>query len=246
MKIPLRKRNEIIKQFLPRIKYIVKSIKQDNLPPVVSEDDLYQAAVLGLIDAIEKYNPDKGVQLSTYAEIRIRGYIIDTLRKLDFLPRNVRKASRDIENAIIELEQKLGREATTEEIAEYLGMSVEEYMKYAEKIFNNGLVSIETNISSSNENDTTKLWQIIPVNDDTPEKYVEREELKRILAQAIEKLNEREKLVISLYYYEELSMKEIGEILGLTESRISQIHTKTMLKLRKLLNKYVNREDARQ
>lgn len=234
-------RNRIIEEFIPKIKYIVNSLKKENLPPIVTEEDLFQAGVLGLIDALEKYDESKGVKLSTYAEIRIRGNIIDSLRKLDFIPRNIRKMSREIESAILHLEQKFGREATTEEIAEYLGMSVEEYMKYAEKVSNSGLISIETNVSNDEDNDT-KLWQVISINDDTPDKYIEEKELKEILANAISKLEERERLIITLYYYEELSMKEIGEILGITESRVSQIHTKTMLKLRKLINKYVNYE----
>jgi len=245
MKLSIQERNQIIKQYLPKIKYIVNNLKQENLPAIVTEEDLIQTGVLGLIDALEKYDPSKGVKLSTYAEIRIRGSIIDSLTKLDFIPRNIRKMSRDIENALLELEQKLGREATTEEIAEYLGISVEEYIKYAERISNLGLVSIDIDVSSDEENDT-KLWQLIAINDDTPDKYIEREELKQILAEIInKKLNERERLIITLYYYEELSMKEIGEVLGLTESRISQIHTKTMLKLRKELHKYVNLKNER-
>jgi RNA polymerase sigma factor for flagellar operon FliA len=121
-------------------------------------------------------------------------------------------------------------------------MSVEEYMKYAEKVVNSGLISIETSVGDDDDNDT-KLWQIIAINDDTPDKYVEQKQLKKILADAISKLEERERLVITLYYYEELTMKEIGEILGLTESRISQIHTKTMLKLRRLICKYFNKNN---
>ncbi len=239
MKISKAERNKLIMEFLPKIQYIVKNLKQENLPPIVTEEDLIQTGIMGLIDAIEKYDPSKGVKLSTYAEIRIRGHIIDSLRKLDWIPRNIRKLARDIETAIIEVEQKLGREATAEEIAQYLNMSVEEYMRYAEKVMNSGLVSIDQTVSKE-EDETTKLWQIIAINDDTPDKYIEEEQLKEILTDIISnELEERERLIITLYYYEELSMKEIGKVLGLTESRISQIHTKTMLKIRKLLEKYV-------
>ena len=238
MRVSNRERNEIIMEFLPKIQYIVQSIKQDNLPPTVTEEDLINTGVLGLIDAINKYDPEKGVKLSTYAEIRIRGHIIDSLRKLDWVPRNIRQKARHIETAILEVEQKLGREATPEEIAEYLGMDVEEYMKYAEKISNSSLISIDTKVGVD-EDSTTSLWQILSINDDTPDKHVEEEELKRIISDIISKLKERERLVITLYYYEELSMKEIGEILGLTESRISQIHTKTMLKIRNMISKFL-------
>ncbi|HIE59685.1 MAG TPA: FliA/WhiG family RNA polymerase sigma factor, partial [Hydrogenothermaceae bacterium] len=195
--------------------------------------------ILGLVDAIEKYDESKGVKLSTYAEIRIRGQIIDELRKLDWVPRNIRKWSKEIELAILEVEQNKGREATAEEIAEYLGIPVDEYIRRAEKVMNSGLISIETNIGNE-EDDTSKLWQILSINDDTPDKYVEEKELKEVLTKVIsQNLDEREKLIITLYYYEELSMKEIGEVLNLTESRISQIHTKAMLKIRKELEKYV-------
>ncbi len=241
MKLNNKERNKIILEFLPKINYIVQNLKQENLPATVTEEDMINTGVLGLIDAIEKYDPEKGVKLSTYAEIRIRGQIIDSLRKLDWIPRNVRQKARHIENAIHEVEQKLGREASPEEIAEYLGISVEEYMKYAEKIANSGFVSIDTTVGND-EDSSTKLWQVISINDDTPDKYVEEQELKKILSDIISKLNERERLIITLYYYEELSMKEIGEILGLTESRISQIHTKTMKKIRKMVEKYISRE----
>jgi len=241
MKVTNEERNKIIMEFLPKIQYIVQSLKQENLPPTVTEEDLINTGVLGLIDAINKYDPEKGVKLSTYAEIRIRGHIIDSLRKLDWVPRNIRQKARHIETAILEVEQKLGREATPEEIAEYLGMNVDEYMKYAEKISNSGLISIDTKVGTDDDS-TTSLWQILSVDDDSPDKYVEEEELKRIISDIISKLKERERLVITLYYYEELSMKEIGEILGLTESRISQIHTKTMLKIKNMISKYLSKD----
>lgn len=239
MRITKAERDKIIMEFYPKIKYIVQSIKQENLPPIVTEEDLFQTGILGLVDAIEKYDESKGVKLSTYAEIRIRGQIIDELRKLDWVPRNIRKWSKEIELAILEVEQNKGREATAEEIAEYLGIPVDEYIRRAEKVMNSGLISIETNIGNE-EDDTSKLWQILSINDDTPDKYVEEKELKEVLTKVIsQNLDEREKLIITLYYYEELSMKEIGEVLNLTESRISQIHTKAMLKIRKELEKYV-------
>ena len=238
MKISLEERNKIILEFLPKITYIVKSIKYDNLPPTLTEEDLVNIGVLGLIDAIEKYDPSKKVKLSTYAEIRIRGHILDALRKLDWIPRNVRQKAREIEKAISEVEQKLGREATTKEVADYLGVSEEDYRKYAEKVANSVLVSIDASVNSDDEKGT-KLWQILSVNDDTPDKYVEEKELKEILSDIISKLNEKERLVITLYYYEELPMKKIAEIMDLTESRISQIHTKTMMKLRKLIADYI-------
>jgi len=237
MRISTEERNQIIMEFLPKINYIVNNLKQENLPPTVTEDDLINTGILGLIDAINKYDPAKGVKLSTYAEIRIRGQIIDSLRKLDWIPRNIRQKARQIENAILEIEAQHGREATPEEIAEYLGMDVKEYMKYAEKISNTALISIENTVGTDDDN-KTQLWQILSINDDTPDKYVEEQELKTILSDIIKTLNDKERLVITLYYYEDLSMKEIGQVLGLTESRISQIHTRTIMKIRKLAYKY--------
>ncbi len=230
---------DIIKEFLPKIHFIVKSIKHQNLPPVIDEEDLVQVGVLGLYDALSKYDSSKGVKLSTYAEIRIRGYIIDHLRQLDWVPREVRKKLRKIENAIVDVETKLGRQATVEEVAKEIGMDVDEYIKYSEKAVNKILVSLDSEISDADD-ESTHLWELVAISEDTPEKYVEEKELKEVLSDIIlNKLDEKERMVITLYYYEDLSMKEIGYVLGLTESRVSQIHTKTMLKIRDLISKYL-------
>lgn len=242
MRISETERNQIIREFLPKINYIVKSLKHENLPPIVDENDLIQVGVLGLMDAIEKYDPSKGIKLTTYAEIRIRGHIIDHLRELDWTPRGIRTKLKNLENKIIELETKLGRQAKTEEIADYLGMDVNEYIKYAESITNKILISLDSSVDE--EGEENPLWQFIATSDDTPDKVIEENELKEILIDIIKnKLTEKERLIITLYYYEELSMKEIGYILGLTESRISQMHTKTMLKLKEEISKYLYREE---
>lgn len=239
MHIQPKDRNKIITEFLPKIKYIVKALKHENLPPVVDEEDLVQVGILGLYDAIEKFDPSKGIKLSTYAEIRIRGYIIDHLRQLDWMPRSIRSKVKNLENKIAELETKLGRLATTEEIAQYLDMNVEEYMKYAEAAANKVLISLDTDVSKD-EDESLHLWEVISSNDDTPDKVVEEKQLKEILSDIIlNHLNERERLLISLYYYEDLNMKEIADIMGITESRVSQLHTKIMLKLKNLVMKYI-------
>lgn len=241
MRITPQERDQIIHDFLPKINYIVKSIKHENLPPIVEEEDLFQVGVLGLMDAIDKYDPSKGVKLSTYAEMRIRGQIIDHLRELDWTPRGIRSKLKNLESKIVELETKLGRQAKAEEVAEYLGMSVREYIEYSESIVNRILISIDSTVGDE-EGDDQALWQFIAVSDDTPDRFIEEKELKEILVDIIKnKLEERERLIITLYYYEELSMKEIGSILGLTESRISQMHTKIMLKLRSEISKYLDK-----
>ncbi len=239
METQLKDRNKIIMEFLPKIKYIVKALKHENLPPVVDEEDLIQVGVLGLYDAIEKYDPSRGIKLSTYAEIRIRGYIIDHLRQLDWIPRSIRSKVKNLENKITELETKLGREAKTQEIAEYLGMDIQEYMKYAESISNKVIISLDSDVSKDDD-ESLHLWEVISSSDDTPDKIVEEKELKEILSDIIlNHLNEKEKLLISLYYYEDLNMKEIADIMGITESRVSQLHTKIMLKLKNLIAKYL-------
>ena len=239
MKLKKEEKVNIIKEFLPKINYIVKALKHQNLPPIVDEEDLFQIGVLGLYDALEKFDPSKGVKFSTYAEIRVRGYILDHLRQLDWIPRNIRSKVKNLENKIVELETKLGREAKPEEIAEYLGMSLEEYMIYAEKAVNKILISLDSDISKDDD-ESLHLWEVISTDDNTPEKYVEEKQLKEILSDIImNKLDERERLIITLYYYEGLNMKEIAEVLGYTESRISQLHTKTMLKLRRMIENYI-------
>lgn len=241
MQMTPQEKNQIIIEFLPKIDSIVKSIRHEKLPPIVDEEDLFQAGVIGLIDAIEKYDPSKGVKLSTYAEMRIRGQIIDHLRELDWTPRGVRSKLKNLENKIIELETALGRQAKAEEIADYLGMSLSEYMEYAEGLVNKILISIDSGVKDEDGEDQA-LWQFIAISDDTPDKYIEEKELREILVDIIKnKLDERERLIITLYYYEELSMKEIGAVLGLTESRISQMHTKIMLKLRREISKYLDK-----
>lgn len=243
MHIDSKNRKDIIEEFLPKINYIVKSLKHENLPPIVEEEDLFQVGVLGLIDALEKYDPSKGIKLSTYAEIRIKGHIIDHLRELDWTPRGIRSKLKNLENKIVELETKLGRQAKTEEIAQYLGMDIKDYIQYAQNITNKILISIDSSIKDD-EGEEQALWQFIATDDDTPDKIVEEEQLKEILLDILKnKLDDKERLLITLYYYEELSMKEIGYILNLTESRISQMHTKIMLKLRREISKYLYKEE---
>jgi RNA polymerase sigma factor for flagellar operon FliA len=222
------KRQELIQSFLPRIKYIVKSIKHDNLPPIVDEDDLYQMAVLGLYDAIERYDESKG-SFVTYANIRVRGYVLDQLRKLDYIPRSRRNGKKVLEKCIEDIELELGREANLEDIASYMGVDVDKLNKIREIVEHEYMVSLDQKIVDDEENisllDTIK-------DERTPEMYVEEKQLREILTDVINSLNEKERLVITLYYYEELSMADIGKILGCTESRVSQIHSQVMKKIR--------------
>lgn len=198
----------------------------------IEYEDLLGYGILGLIDSIEKFDITKNIKFETYAQIRIKGAIIDSIRKLDWVPRSLRKKSKDVQNTIQQLENKLGRTPTNEEIAESLNISVKELENILSDISTFNVASLEDLIlsngdfSSSFQQETNK-----------PEEIYENKELKEILIESINNLTENEKLVISLYYYEELTYKEIGHIMELSESRISQIHSKAILKIKNYLKK---------
>jgi RNA polymerase sigma factor for flagellar operon FliA len=221
-------KQELIQSFLPRIKYIVKSIKHDNLPPIVDEDDLYQMAVLGLYDAVEKYDENKG-SFVTYANIRVKGYILDQLRKLDYVPRSRRNGKKALDEYIEKVEMELNRKASLEDIAKYMGVDVDKLIKIRESVEYENVASLDQKIIDDEE--SISLSDIIK-DERTPEMYVEEKQLKEILTDIINSLDERERLIITLYYYEDLNMSEIAEILGYSESRISQIHSQVIKKIR--------------
>lgn len=193
-------------------------------------DDLVGYGVLGLIDAVDKFDPTKNVKFETYASLRIRGAILDAIRKLDWVPRTLRKKQKDVDKAYVELEMKLGRPPTEKEVADFLNISVEEYNSLLKEVNVSTLVSIDDNV-----------YQFEAVSDQNiqlPEQSVENNEMREILAKIIDELPEREKKVIFLYYYEELTLKEISKVLEVSESRISQLHTKAVSRLRANMSKY--------
>lgn len=193
-------------------------------------DDLVGYGVLGLIDAVDKFDPTKNVKFETYASLRIRGAILDAIRKLDWIPRTLRKKQKDIDRAYVELEMKLGRPPVDQEVAESLNISLEEYNTLLKEVNVSTLVSIDENIYH--------FESIKDHNAQIPEHYVEENEMKHTLASVIEQLPEREKKVIFLYYYEELTLKEISRVLEVSESRVSQLHTKAVSRLRVSMAKY--------
>ncbi|GMQ60503.1 RNA polymerase sigma factor WhiG [Vallitalea sediminicola] len=195
----------------------------------VEYEDLVGYGVFGLIDAIDKFNFEKGVKFETYASLRIRGAILDNIRRMDWIPRSLRKKQKLIDNANSQLESTLGRLATDEEIACELDITLKEYKKWLNQTKLLTLTSLEEYIEQGSE------IRIEPMNKSRytqPERVVEKNELKEILADVIDNLLENEKRVIVLYYFEELTLKEISHILGVSESRISQIHTKALKKLK--------------
>lgn len=198
----------------------------------VEYDDLLGYGVLGLIDSIDKFDIEKNIKFETYAQIRIRGEIIDNIRKLDWIPRSLRKKSKDVQEAMTILENNLGRSPSNIELSEYLEISIEE--------LESTLSDISTfNVSSLEETLLSKGDYNIDANQsmNIPEQIYEKKEIKRLLADSIDKLAENEKKVISLYYYEELTYKEIGHIMELSESRISQIHSKSILRIKSILER---------
>lgn len=235
--------DKLIMEYSPLIKYVAHRLAM-RLPPHIELDDLISSGVIGLIDAIEKYNPDKETQFKTYAEIRIRGAMLDELRSQDWVPRSVRQKASAISSAYAALEQKLGRPAEDQEVAEAMGITIEEFHELLKSAAGQAILSVEDLGGVSKDGEKRDLMEVLAGTKETdPETLARLEEIRSIIARAIDMLPEKERLVVSLYYYEELTMKEIGEVLGITESRVSQIHTKLVLRLRAKLRKFIHDED---
>lgn len=231
-RITHREKERLILEYAPTIKYIAQRIVA-RLPPHISIDDLINAGVIGLIDAIEKYDPCRDNTFKTYAEFRIRGAMLDELRGLDWVPRSVRQKESALERAYEELERGLGRSASDEEVAEKLGITLQEFYEWLNQVKGVSLLSLEALGMRAADGESVNLLEILP-GDDTksPLQALQTHRLKEIVTRAIDDLPYQEKVVISLYYYEELTMKEIGKVMEITESRVSQIHTKAILHLR--------------
>ena len=226
-------REKVILHYAPLVKYVAGRVST-GLPPSVEFGDLVSYGVFGLLDAIEKYDPSRGIKFETYAIARIKGAIIDELRADDWVPRSVRFKAREIEKAYMALEGDLRRVPTDEEVAQRLGVSVEEYLNLLSKMSLISLVALdELWTVSGDKSDKISLADIVEdVKVKDPSKTFEIEEMKDIIAEAINRLPERERIVVTLYYFEGLTMREIGEVLTVTESRVCQMHTKAILRLR--------------
>jgi len=229
------KRQEMIVNYAPLIKYIANRIAM-RLPAHIETDDMINTGVLGLMDAIEKFDPARGVKFETYAEFRIKGAILDELRAMDWVPRSVRKIATWLETTGVELEKKLGRPATDQEMADAMDIEVDKLHEFLSRAGSISLLSLEM---VSKYNDSRKPLLDFLADGDTanPLEQLKGDELKNVVAKCIELLPEKEKMVISLYYYDELTMKEIGKVLKLTESRVSQIHTKAIIRLKGKMRK---------
>ncbi|GJM43976.1 MAG: RNA polymerase sigma factor WhiG [Gemmatimonadota bacterium] len=225
-------REKLVLRYVSLVKYVAGRLAI-GLPPSVQADDLISSGILGLMDAIDKYDLERDTRFETYAVTRIRGAILDELRALDWIPRSTRQKARKLENAYVELENSLGRQATTEEIAKRLNLSTTALYSLVDEVRSTNLVSLDEFVQGKDGDGQTRL--VDAVEDKLsldPTDRIDIEDIKDVMNGAILRLPSRERLVIALYYYEELTLKEIGSILNVSESRISQIHTKAIVRLR--------------
>jgi RNA polymerase sigma factor FliA len=230
-------REQLILDHLPQVRLIARRI-HDRLPESVSLDDLVSTGIVGLISAIDRFDSSHNVKLKTYAEYKIRGAILDSLRGLDWAPRQQRKRSKQIEAAISRAEQLLHRSPTEEEIAQQLGLKIDEYHSWLIDVRGLNLGSLESTAPDDENNTGRDLLKYISGDEENwPSRLLERSELQKLLAEAISKMPEIEKTVLSLYYHEELTLREIAKIVHLHESRISQLKSQAILRLRSYMEK---------
>ncbi|GHA02952.1 RNA polymerase sigma factor WhiG [Streptomyces echinoruber] len=226
-----RLREQLILHYSPLVKYVAGRVSV-GLPPNVEQADFISSGVFGLIDAIEKFDLDREIKFETYAITRIRGAMIDELRALDWIPRSVRQKARRAERAYATLEARLRRTPTEAEVADEMGVTVEELHAVFSQVSLANVVALEELLHVGGESGDRLVDTLEDTAADNPVEVAEDRELRRFLARAINTLPEREKTVVTLYYYEGLTLAEIGNVLGVTESRVSQIHTKSVLQLR--------------
>jgi len=228
-----RARDQLILAYSPLVKYVAGRMSS-GLPAHIEEEDLVSYGLLGLIGALERFDLSRNIKFETYAVSRIKGAIIDELRALDWVPRSVRSWARKVEAAVTELENRLARAPTDEETAERLGIGVEEFQDILNQISCASIIALDEfwDTASPGQDKVNLIDTIEDADAPDPSRAYRIQSLKETLAAAIERLPERERIVIGLYYYEGLTLKEIGEILGVTESRVSQLHTKAVLRLR--------------
>jgi RNA polymerase sigma factor FliA len=229
-------RERLVLAYAPLVKYVAGRMSS-GLPSHVEESDLISYGLLGLISAIERFEPEREIKFETFAITRIKGSIIDELRSLDWVPRSVRTKAREIERMNAKLEHKLHRAPTDKEMAEGLEVTVEEFQESLVRISNSSVVALDElwTVSDSSGDQVSLLDTIQDPQAADPATEMDTTEMKDRLADAIARLPEREKLVVALYYYENLTLREIGEVLGVTESRVSQLHTKAVLRLKSRL-----------
>lgn len=241
-KITPEEKNKLVIEYSPLIKFIAQKIAV-RLPSNIELDDLISSGVIGLMDAIDKYDPTRDNKFKTYAEFRIRGAILDELRAQDWVPRSVRDKSKMLDKALVELESQLGRSPSEEEIAGKLGLSMDEFYDLINQVRPVSLVSIDDANTLSNMDKKSILNLLEGTRLNNPLVQLNMKSVKEVVAKAIEDLPERQRLVLSLYYYEDLNLKEIGRILRVTESRVSQLHAQAVSRLRAKLTQFLEDQE---
>jgi len=226
-------KEKLVMNYLPLVKYVVDRLPVTSLPQI-SREDLISSGVIGLLKAIESFDPLRGVKFKTYAIPRIRGAIMDELRRLDWIPRSLRKKADLLEKTYSSLERKFGRTPTDKELSRELNISEKDLYKLYTQV--NYFSHISLN-SEAQEGSKSLIEKVASSQVEDPMEILKRKEVRKILKKVLEELPTRERMVIVLYYYEELTLKEIGHILGVSESRVCQIHSKVILKLRSILTK---------
>ena len=241
--LTVEQKDKLVMEYAPLIKFIARKISL-RLPSNIELDDLISSGIIGLMDAIEKYDPTRDNKFRTYAEFRIRGAILDELRAQDWVPRSVRDKSKLLDRTIVKLESELGRSPEDEEIAKRLGINLEGLYKLMNQVKPVSVVSIDESPSFSNVDKKSILNILDGCKLNNPHSQLNVKLIKDIITKAIEELPERQRLVLSLYYYEDLNLKEIGQVLRVTESRVSQLHAHAISRLRAKLQSVLERGET--
>jgi len=236
-------KKKIIKEYAPLVSFIAKKIAV-RLPANIELDDLLSAGVIGLMDAIDKYDPARDNKFKTYAEFRVRGAILDELRAQDWIPRSMREKAKNVERAFARLEQKLGRPPSEDETARELSMGLGEFQETLNQCKSISLLSLDEVGTFANGDRKSILALLESGTQTNPLVQLASSELRDQVAKAIQELPEKQRMVLSLYYYEDLNLKEIGEVLEVTESRVSQLHTQAVLRLRAKLGEHIGDVDG--
>ncbi|MCR9141372.1 MAG: RNA polymerase sigma factor WhiG [bacterium] len=233
-------RDFLVEKYSPLVKYVAGKVAI-GMPQNVEFDDLVSYGSFGLLDAIEKFDPDRDIKFKTYAMTRIRGAIFDELRSIDWIPRSIRQKAKQVEETIATLENKLGHTVDDEDIAKEMNLSLDELHTLLTKISGTSMISLNDIWYLGDDNDEVSFMETLESPQNlNPDTLIEKEEIKGVIVEAIKHLPDKEKKVIVLYYYEDLTLKEIGEVLEVTESRISQLHTKAIMRLRGKLMRMKN------
>jgi RNA polymerase sigma factor for flagellar operon FliA len=237
-----KEREELIREYTPLIKFIAQKIAV-RLPSNIELDDLISSGVIGLMDAIEKYDPTRDNKFKTYAEFRIRGAILDELRAQDWVPRSVRDKAKLLDKTVADLEAATGKQATDEEVAAKLNMTLDEFFELVNQVRPVSVLSIDEIASFSNVDKKSLMSLLEDVKVANPYIQLNLKSVKDVITGAIEELPERQRLVLSLYYYEDLNLKEIGKVLRVTESRVSQLHAQAISRLRQKLTVFFKEQN---